>query len=156
MCEGRQNSHLIIFFFHFKALMVKGPDPNDESYELFQKEEQAIFEGLKRKAKAVVDGLNAIDGIDCKPAEGAMYAFPSIQVPEKVWAVAAECDKTPDTLYALSLLEETGICVVPASGFGQKKGRVGFRTTFLPPEETLMKAIKEFGRHHKLFCEKYS
>lgn len=136
--------------------MVKGPDLNGESYELFQKEEQDIFMGLKRKAKAIVDGLNAIDGIDCKPAEGAMYAFPKVQVPKNAWVVALENDQTPDTLYALSLLEETGICVVPASGFGQKEGRVGFRTTFLPPEKTLKKAIKEFDRHHNLFCEKYS
>ena len=42
------------------------------------------------------------------------------------------------------------------SGFGQKEGRVGFRTTFLPQEEELEKAIGEFKRHHELFCEKYA
>ena len=138
------------------SLMVKPPDAAGASYQQFTQEEQGIFDSLKRRAKALVDGLNAIDGIDCQPAEGAMYAFPRIQVPQKAWEVAAANDQTPDTLYALSLLEETGICVVPASGFGQKKGRVGFRTTFLPPEDVLKKAIKEIARHHKLFCEKYS
>lgn len=138
------------------GLMVKDPDKTGESYQKFQEEGQSIFESLKRRAKAIVDGLNAIDGIQCKPAEGAMYAFPSIRVPDKALKAAAQNDQSPDTLYALSLLEETGICVVPASGFGQKEGRVGFRTTFLPPEETLMKAIKEFGRHHKAFTDKYS
>jgi aspartate/methionine/tyrosine aminotransferase len=138
------------------SLMVKGPDKNGESYQQFQEEEHSIFESLKRRAKAVVDGLNSIDGIRCKPSEGAMYAFPSVDVPQKALEVAAENGQSPDTLYALSLLEETGICVVPASGFGQKEGRVGFRTTFLPPEETLKKAIEEFGRHHILFCEMYA
>ena len=50
--------------------------------------------------------------------------------------------------YALSLLEATGICVVPASGFGQAKGRVGFRTTFLPSEEKLTVAVSKFAEHH--------
>jgi alanine transaminase len=35
------------------------------------------------------------------------------------------------------LLEETGICCVPGSGFLQKPGTYHFRTTFLPPEEKL-------------------
>lgn len=138
------------------SLMVKGPEKGGESYEKFEEEEQNIFESLKRRAKAVVDGLNAIDGIRCKPAEGAMYAFPSIKVPDKALEAAAQEGQSPDTLYALSLLDETGICVVPASGFGQKQGRVGFRTTFLPPEDTLEKAIRELGRHHRLFCDKYT
>lgn len=33
----------------------------------------------------------------------------------------------PDMLYCLKLLEETGICVVPGSGFGQKEGTYHFR-----------------------------
>jgi alanine transaminase len=132
------------------------PKKSGESYQKLQEEEHCIFESPKRRAKAVVDGLNSIDGIHCKPSEGAMYAFPSVQVPQKALEIAAENGQSPDTLYALSPLEETGICVVLASGFGQKQGRIGFRTTFLPPEETLKKAIVEFGRHHILFCEMYA
>lgn len=45
--------------------------------------------------------------------------------------------QVPDTFYALALLEETGIVVVPGSGFGQKKDTWHFRTTFLPPEEEM-------------------
>jgi aspartate/methionine/tyrosine aminotransferase len=55
----------------------------------------------------------------------------------------------------LSLLDETGICVVPASGFGQKEGRYGFRTTFLPPDEKMIPAIEMFATHHKNFCKKF-
>lgn len=33
----------------------------------------------------------------------------------------------PDMLYCLRLLEETGICVVPGSGFGQREGTYHFR-----------------------------
>jgi alanine transaminase len=84
-----------------------------------------------------------------------MYAFPSVKLPKRAIEFAEEQDQTPDTIYALSLLEETGICVVPASGFGQKEGRVGFRTTFLPQDEQLMKSIELFKSHHKKFCQKY-
>jgi len=138
------------------SLMVKPPAPGDASYEQFHQEESKIYESLKRRAKMVVDGLNSIDGITCNPAEGAMYAFPAVELPPGALEVADAKDQSPDTLYALSLLEETGICVVPASGFGQKKGRIGFRTTFLPSEEELEMAIQEFARHHKLFCQRYS
>ena len=68
----------------------------------------------------LVQGLNDIDGVTCTPSEGAMYAFPRVELPPKALADAAAREQTPDTMYALSLLEETGICVVPASGFGQK------------------------------------
>lgn len=33
----------------------------------------------------------------------------------------------PDMFFCLSLLEETGICVVPGSGFGQREGTYHFR-----------------------------
>jgi len=138
------------------SLMVKPPLPGDLSYNLFVEEENAIFQSLGRRAAALVKGLNAIPGIKCQPAEGAMYAFPSIELPKKAIEAAKECGKTPDTFYCLSLLEETGICVVPASGFGQKKGRFGFRTTFLPPEDQLLEAIQGFAKHHQIFCERYT
>lgn len=138
------------------SLMVQPPKPGEESYEKFHEEEQGIFDSLARRANALVEGLNKIDGIDCQPTQGAMYAFPKVTIPPKAIEEAKARGETPDGMYALSLLEETGICVVPASGFGQKKGRYGFRTTFLPPEEKLMGAIDEFGRHHKMFCEKWA
>jgi alanine transaminase len=138
------------------SLMVRGPKPGGESAALFKEQEDGIFAGLQRRSKAIVDGLNAIDGIECQRAEGAMYAFPRVDLPPKALAHAEATRQTPDTLYAVSLLEETGICVVPASGFKQKEGRVGFRTTFLPGDEQLEKAISEIARHHKLFCDKYA
>ena len=61
-----------------------------------------------------------------------------------------------DNLYALSLLEATGICVVPASGFGQRAGRAGFRTTFLPAEDRLAEAVEQFASHHADFCAEWA
>jgi alanine transaminase len=136
------------------SLMVRPPSPEGESYELFSQEQQLIYDGLKERSQKLVEGLNKIPGITCVPAEGAMYAFPRVQVPPKAFEKAKELGTTPDNLYALSLLEETGICVVPASGFGQAKGRVGFRTTFLHPDT--VKAIDLFAKHHEKFVKEYS
>ena len=138
------------------SLMVRGPQPGDESYDQFAREESEIFEGLKRRSKALAEGLNSAEGISCNSPEGAMYAFPSVQIPPKAIQEAEKENVSPDTLYALSLLEETGICVVPASGFGQKEGRFGFRTTFLPPDDKMIAAVDKFISHHKHFTEKYS
>jgi len=138
------------------SLMVKGPEKGGESYDAFHDEEQGIYDSLRRRATSITEALNEIDGIECQKAEGAMYAFPKLDLPRKAIEAAEAADQTPDTMYALSLLEQTGICVVPASGFGQKKGRVGFRTTFLPPEDQLEEAIKLMASHHKYFCDKYA
>jgi aspartate/methionine/tyrosine aminotransferase len=59
-----------------------------------------------------------------------------------------------DSDYCLALLEETGICVVPGSGFGQLPGTFHFRTTFLPPKdeiEELVVKLKKF--HHRYVRE---
>jgi alanine transaminase len=59
-------------------------------------------------------------------------------------------------MYAVSLLEHTGICVVPASGFGQAAGRFGFRTTFLPATDQLVLAVERIKQHHLEFVERYA
>jgi alanine transaminase len=51
----------------------------------------------------------------------------------------------------MALLEETGICVVPGSGFGQRPGTLHFRTTFLPPRDE----IESFVTKLKSFHEQY-
>jgi alanine transaminase len=112
---------------------------------------------LKRRAELLVRGLNAIPGIECESADGAMYAFPRItNMPQRAIETAKATGTTPDNMYALSLLEATGICVVPASGFGQAEGRIGFRTTFLPGEEELKVAVTKFAEHHAAFCEMWA
>lgn len=70
------------------SLMLRGPPEGGESWDLFQKEEGEIFDALSRKAEALVKGLNSIDGVTCQPAEGAMYAFPSIEIPPKALEAA--------------------------------------------------------------------
>jgi aspartate/methionine/tyrosine aminotransferase len=138
------------------SLMVRGPKPGDESYESHEAEKAAVYQSLKRKAHIVSTGLNDLPGLSCQPAQGAMYCFPSVTLPPEAVLAASQSGVSPDTLYAVSLLERTGICVVPASGFGQEEGRYGFRTTFLPPEEEVKRVVEMIGHHHEEFCSNYS
>jgi aspartate/methionine/tyrosine aminotransferase len=138
------------------SLMVRGPNPTDVSYASHEAEKKAIYNSLKRRAQIVSDGLNSIDGFSCQPAEGSMYCFPSVNLPPKAIEEAERQGVSPDTLYAVSLLEKTGICVVPASGFGQKSGRFGFRTTFLPSEEEMERCVRLFRQHYEDFKKQYS
>jgi aspartate/methionine/tyrosine aminotransferase len=49
----------------------------------------------------------------------------------------------------MALLEQTGICVVPGSGFGQAEGTAHFRTTILPPTEKIRKVVDALGEFHQ-------
>jgi alanine transaminase len=137
------------------ALMMTPPRPGDASYELYQREKQAILGSLQRRAKLLVDSLNKLPGITCNPAEGALYAFPRVHLPPTAVEAAQKLRKEPDWLYCSELLEATGIVVVPGSGFGQAKGTYHFRTTFLPPEEDIGGVVEKLSRFHVSFMKKY-
>jgi alanine transaminase len=137
-------------------LMVKQPCPGEASYESYQAEKDGIFQSLVRRSKMVQDGLNGLEGVSCNPVEGAMYAFPKISLPAKAIEAAAAVNKSADTFYALQLLDETGICVVPGSGFGQRDGTFHFRTTILPQEEKIMDVVSKMKSFHSSFMLKYA
>ena len=90
-----------------------------------------------------VEMLNAIPGISCVKPEGAFYAFPRLRI------------NTPDNIFVTELIKETGVVVVPGSGFGQKPGTNHFRVVFLPPEEILMKAYKSIAGFTEKFIEEH-
>ena len=65
------------------------------------------------------DALNSLEGVTCNRAEGAMYLFPRISLPNKAIEAAKSVKTAPDAFYARRLLNATGVVVVPGSGFGQ-------------------------------------
>jgi aspartate/methionine/tyrosine aminotransferase len=111
------------------------------SFAQYAAEKGAILDTLKRRAILLAEGLNRIEGISCNVIAGAMYAFPSISLPPG----------RTDSDYAMALLEQTGICVVPGTGFGQAQGTAHFRTTILPPTEKLQKVVEALGKFHRDF-----
>merc|ERR1712183_1162012 len=137
-------------------LVVNPPTPGEPSYESWLAQKDGTLASLARRAKLVADTLNSIEGFTCNIVQGAMYAFPQIHLPPKAVAAAEEAGQAPDVFYAFNLLESTGICVIPGSGFGQLPGTYHFRTTILPQEamiEDMLGRIKEF---HMKFLKEYS
>lgn len=65
------------------------------------------------------EAFNKLEGVTCNKAEGAMYLFPRIRLPEKAIKAAEAANKAPDAFYCQRLLSATGVVVVPGSGFGQ-------------------------------------
>jgi aspartate/methionine/tyrosine aminotransferase len=139
--------------------MVAPPQPGDESYARYVAERDAILADLKAKAEILGKGVNAIPGMSVDIPRGAMYAFVRFLLPPEkgvdVEAMTADARRAyeagRDSDYCLALLERTGICVVPGSGFGQRAGTFHFRTTFLPPRdeiESLVGHLKAFHEHY--------
>jgi aspartate/methionine/tyrosine aminotransferase len=121
--------------------MVHPPRPGDPSYELYNREKTAILDEMRLRAALLAEGLNKIDGVSCDAIAGAMYAYPSIALPAGV----------TDDEYCMALLEETGICVVPGSGFGEMEGTAHFRTTILPPAEKLRQMVEKLSAFHESY-----
>lgn len=133
-------------------LMVCPPKPGDESYEQDRKEREMIHEELDHRAGLLHDTFNSLEGIECQKTRGAMYLFPQIKLPYKAIQAAQHLEKTPDEFYCQKLLEATGICTVPGSGFGQEPGTYHLRTTFLAPGTEWIKKWEDF---HKKFYDQY-
>ena len=139
-------------------LMVTPPVKGEESYDLYMQERNNILNDMKEKARILGEGLNKIPGMFCKVPEGAMYAFVRFELPdtEDTSKMSEEellvYEAKRDEQYCMNLLEETCICVVPGSGFGQKPGTMHFRTTFLPPKEDIEALVEKM----KIFHVKYS
>jgi alanine-synthesizing transaminase len=98
---------------------------------------------LTRRRNLTVEMLNSIDGISCVKPEGAFYAFPKLHGLES------------DAHFVSELIKETGVVIVPGSGFGQKPGTNHFRVVFLPNEQILKKAYTAIGEFLQKYVRKY-
>jgi alanine transaminase len=125
-------------------LLVHPPRPGEPSYERWAREKGEVLEALRRKAELVERGLNGVEGIACNRVAGAMYAFPRITLPPGA----------TDAEWCMALLEETGICVVDGTGFGQAPGTAHFRTTILPPLEEIETVVKRIAEFHLAFVRR--
>ncbi|KAF1795322.1 Pyridoxal phosphate-dependent transferase [Phytophthora cactorum] len=85
----------------------------DASYERYAEQRDGTLGSLKRRAVKLVKAFNELEGSRVEAAKEAGMA--------------------PDAFYCTQMLDDTGIVVVPGSGFGQKEGTWHFRTTILPP-----------------------
>lgn len=133
-------------------LMVNPPRDGEPSYPLYRQEYDGIFAGLKERAYALWRAFEKMEGVECGEPQGSMYLFPTIKLPARAAEAASAEGRTPDEFYSMRMLEATGVCVVPGSGFGQKEGSLHFRTTFLAPGTEWVGSIVKF---HEEFMNKY-
>lgn len=84
---------------------------------------------LRRRRDLVVERLNDAPGLSCVVPQGAFYAFPRLEIG---LSDAELCER---------VVRETGVVLVPGSGFGRLAGEGHFRLVFLPPEEVLSRAL---------------
>lgn len=91
---------------------------------------------LRERRDYVVRRLNGM-GIRCKIPRGAFYVFPEINLGNR-WR--------DDQHFVVDLLNNTGVLTVHGSGFGSTYGSGHFRIVYLPPEQTLEKAMDRLER----------
>ena len=134
-------------------LMVAPPSEGQPSYEMDKNERLHIHNTLKERGELLYKTFQELEGIECQKPQGAMYLFPRLYFSQKVIEAAQKADLQPDEFYCHALLESTGICVVPGSGFGQEDGTWHLRTTFLAPGTEWIQKWKSF---HQDFYKKYA
>ncbi|KAI5632404.1 aminotransferase class I and II domain-containing protein [Phthorimaea operculella] len=135
--------------------ILRPPEPGEPSYEQFTREKSHIQQVLCERTALVFNAFNSIPGFSCNRLDGTMCAFPRVEMPSHAQAAAASRGVKPDEFYCMRLLEETGICVVPGSGFGQRAGTYHFRTTILHPHEELVHMLAAIDSFHQRFLQEY-
>ncbi len=91
-----------------------------------------VFDGRRRK---LLDGLNAIEGINCRRAQGAFYLFPSMS-----------SFGLSSTDFAAKLLEQELVAVVPGVAFGADEC---MRLSYATSDEVIDKGLERLAR----FCQ---
>ena len=136
-------------------LLVNPPTLENASEPTVKKywgEVERNTKNLKEKADLLSEKLNSMENVKCREIEGAMYAFPAIELPEKIIKKARELKMEPDYYYCLNLLEHTGLITVPGSGFGQKEGTYHIRlTNLISPKEEMIKMLDKIEQFNKFF-----
>ena len=94
-----------------------------------QADVDAMVEEFRARRSLVIEGLNAIPGISCRMPAGAFYAFPDISATGLDGATFAD-----------RLLDETGVCVLAGTAFGQV-GRDHIRISYANSRENLTEAL---------------
>lgn len=93
---------------------------------------------FKERHEFVVSELNKIEGVECIPADGTFYAFPSFQ-----GVIDARSDIDNDIELAEYLLQEAGVALVPGSAFGAPGN---MRLSFATSKEVLADAIERIAK----------
>lgn len=141
-------------------MLVKPPRPGQPSYELWEKETREIHVTLQHRSETIAKRLRDLPGMSIEPAMGALYVFPRVTLPKKAVDAAERAGKRADVFYCLEMLDRSGVCVVPGSGFGlplEKRPdgscHIFFRTTILSKNTDDM--VERLAKFHSDFFAEY-
>ena len=104
----------------------------------------AMLAEYTRRRRRIVDGLNAIPGIECGEPGGAFYVFPNVSARLGTGpnALAKDCSEL-----ATLLLEKAHVALVPGAAFGAPGYlRLSYATSIERIEEGLRRIEKFFSR----------
>jgi aspartate/methionine/tyrosine aminotransferase len=97
---------------------------------------------LRKRRDLIYKELNEIPCISCAKPQAAFYSFPKIETKKF----------KDDRAFVYSMLEETGVLVVPGMGFSPVLDGKYFRLVFLAPPEELHEAIGKIEKFVKEKC----
>ena len=97
---------------------------------------------LRLRRDIVYKELNEIPGMSCAKPTAAFYAFPKIETSKF----------KDDRAFVYSMLEDTGVLVVPGMGFSPVLDGKYFRLVYLAPPEELHEAIGKIAKFVKEKC----
>lgn len=98
---------------------------------------QRNLEIYRKRRSIVVEGLNAIEGVECLWPDGAFYAYPSCA--EFIGGTTAEGRKlVSDVDFCMALLQERGVTTVHGTAFGLSPH---FRVSYAASEADLKEAV---------------
>jgi len=81
-----------------------------------------------------------------------MYGFPRIHFSQKFIDEAEKQGKSPDFMYCMDMVNETGIMTIPGSCFLQKPGTYHFRiTNLVTPYEKMERTLEALDKFNTKF-----
>lgn len=89
---------------------------------------------LFESRRAVVEACRASPHLEVVAPQGALYAFPRV--------VGEAAEGFNDHRFALQLLDEEGVLVVPGTSFNLRPGSTHFRVTLLPEAEQVREVFR--------------
>ncbi len=93
---------------------------------------QTMVSAFEQRHAFVLKAFNAMDGVDCLPADGTFYSFPNVD------GMIQRLGLENDAALASYLLDKTGVAVVPGSAFGLDGHiRISFATSMANLENAL-------------------
>jgi len=102
------------------------------------------LEIYRQRRSRLVDGLNAIDGIDCLQPDGAFYAYPSCRAFLGGTTRGGQLIDS-DVDFCMALLQEEGVATVHGKAFGKSPH---FRVSYAAADEELDQALDRINK----FC----